>query len=566
MSSTLRTPAPDRGNSRSGRALTASLAGILTAVLAFTVAPPALATDTGSAPEATETVVPDPAGPAPAPEPSTPAASPAPAPTPTPTPTPTEVVGHAATPTPTPTPTTTPAKTTVKGWSGSRTVPLDFAAGRRFTVTPAQGRTINVQRFDGKAWKTIQTLRAGTGASSELVARTPASKIGATTRYRLSLPATPTAGALTSGEWVVTYRKYVTTLSGWPGTSTTVPYGRTSSRTVTTHPGRTVHVQRLNGSTWNTQRTMTVPSDGKLVVTSPMVVNSKVHRYRLRITATRAYSEKISAAWTIVPTGPVMPPQRYNGEVRDVVGAWGGLSNGRIPTSTLCTPTWTPSHHKMRCDANTALAQLNAAYRKRFGTNLAVTSTYRTYDQQVALKKQKPTLAAKPGTSNHGWGLAVDLGGGVQVWGSAQHNWMRANANNYGFFHPAWAQYDGSLPEPWHWEYAGAVASGRADQSKALAMQLVRTQPWNSANQRGCLSTLWQATSGWSYTKASGQRRGIPQADMVRAFGSSWTRSTTATTFQQNPKAQIEWGLRDITQRRGNACAALSTYRAKGTY
>ena len=25
----------------------------------------------------------------------------------------------------------------------------------------------------------------------------------------------------------------------------------------------------------------------------------------------------------------------------------------------------------------------------------------------------------------------------------------------YGWFHPDWAEASGSLPEPWHWEYAG---------------------------------------------------------------------------------------------------------------
>ncbi|MBO1752821.1 M15 family metallopeptidase [Actinotalea sp. BY-33] len=563
MSSTLHRSTPARGDGRSGRALTASLAGVLTAVLAFTVAPPALATDLGSDPGATETVAPEPTTPD---APSTPVTPPAPTPTPTSTPAPPQPVAPAVTPTPTPTPTAPPATTTVKGWDGSRTVRIGFAAGRRFTVTPALGRTLHVQRFDGKTWTTIQTLTAGTGTTAELVARPPAAKTGATIRYRLAIPATSTGKALTSAEWVVTYRKHATSVSGWPRATTHVPYGRTASRTVTIQAGRSVQLQRLVGSTWTTLSTSTVPSSGQLAVTTPVITSASTYAYRLRIAPTDTHEVRMSAAWTIVPSGPVMPPQRYNGEVRNVVGTWGGFSNGHIPTSTLCTPAWAASHHKVRCDANAALTELNAAYRNRFGTNLVVTSTYRTYAQQVALKKQKPTLAATPGTSNHGWGLAADLGGGVQVWGSPQHNWMRANANKYGWFHPAWAQYDGSLPEPWHWEYAGAVASGRADQSKALAMQLVRTQPWNSETQRGCLSTLWQATSGWSYTKAVGQRRGIPQTDMVRAFGPSWTSSATATAFRQNPKTQIEWGLRDITQRRGNACAALSTYRAKGTY
>lgn len=268
----------------------------------------------------------------------------------------------------------------------------------------------------------------------------------------------------------------------------------------------------------------------------------------------------LAVLMTLVVPAPAsaQPTQQYNGEVRGVVGPWGGYSNGKLPLSILCTPAWAASHHKVRCDANKALAELNAAYRARFGVNLAITSTYRTYDQQVALKLAKPTLAATPGTSNHGWALAVDLGGGIQTFGTAQHNWMRANANRFGWFHPSWAQTGGSLPEPWHWEYAGAVASGRVSQSRDLAMELTRTQPWNSAAQRQCLADLWQARSGWDHrlSRENGDRRGIPQASMSAVFGQSWSTSAQAQAFLRIPQRQIEWGLRDITSRHGNPCNA----------
>ena len=58
-----------------------------------------------------------------------------------------------------------------------------------------------------------------------------------------------------------------------------------------------------------------------------------------------------------------------------------------------------------------------------------------------------------PGTSNHGWGQAVDLSGGIQSFGSAEFTWMQANAGKYGWKPPEWAQAGGSKPEPWHWEY-----------------------------------------------------------------------------------------------------------------
>ena len=70
----------------------------------------------------------------------------------------------------------------------------------------------------------------------------------------------------------------------------------------------------------------------------------------------------------------------------------------------------------------------------------------------MSLKASKGGLAATPGKSNHGWGLAVDISnlGGE---GSAKHAWLRANAPAYGWDHPSWARSGGSKPEAWHWEY-----------------------------------------------------------------------------------------------------------------
>ena len=59
---------------------------------------------------------------------------------------------------------------------------------------------------------------------------------------------------------------------------------------------------------------------------------------------------------------------------------------------------------------------------------------------QVSAYERKPALAAVPGTSNHGWALAVDLCGGINVAGSPQWTWMTANAGRFGFVQPDWAR------------------------------------------------------------------------------------------------------------------------------
>lgn len=68
-----------------------------------------------------------------------------------------------------------------------------------------------------------------------------------------------------------------------------------------------------------------------------------------------------------------------------------------------------------------------------------ITDGFRSYAQQVDLKKRKPTLAAKAGYSVHGLGLAADLD-----LNSKQLKWLQTNGAKYGLV---------QLPsETWHWQ------------------------------------------------------------------------------------------------------------------
>lgn len=126
------------------------------------------------------------------------------------------------------------------------------------------------------------------------------------------------------------------------------------------------------------------------------------------------------------------------------------LSNGEVPDQYLCTLA--NGRDKLRADAAVAFALLSQAYAAQFGRDICVTSSYRTYAQQVAVKREKGWLAAQPGTSEHGYGLAVDLCGGVETGGEA-YWWLRDNAPAYGWDNPSWARPEGSKTELWHWEY-----------------------------------------------------------------------------------------------------------------
>lgn len=120
--------------------------------------------------------------------------------------------------------------------------------------------------------------------------------------------------------------------------------------------------------------------------------------------------------------------------------------NGNLPDSML-VPIG-QGGHRLSAPAADAFSRLAAAAR-RDGVRFGVTSSYRSYAEQVATADEvglygQGGWAAVPGTSNHGWGLAVDLDLDARA-----QAWMRNNAWRYGFFE--------DVPdEPWHWTYRSA--------------------------------------------------------------------------------------------------------------
>jgi hypothetical protein len=87
--------------------------------------------------------------------------------------------------------------------------------------------------------------------------------------------------------------------------------------------------------------------------------------------------------------------------------------NGRLPDSALAPI----AGGRLRKDAAASWNAMNDEARRRYGVTLLPlgdASSYRTYGQQLYLWDHVPhahdtNWVARPGTSNHGWGLAVDL-------------------------------------------------------------------------------------------------------------------------------------------------------------
>ena len=117
--------------------------------------------------------------------------------------------------------------------------------------------------------------------------------------------------------------------------------------------------------------------------------------------------------------------------------------NGKIPADAL--ESIGRGGHRLWSPAADAFQAMTAAAR-RDGVTIGVTDSYRSYDQQVDLARRKGLysqggLAAKPGTSEHGWGLSLDLD-----LNSKAQAWMRKHADEYG--------YQENVPrEPWHWTF-----------------------------------------------------------------------------------------------------------------
>jgi hypothetical protein len=145
--------------------------------------------------------------------------------------------------------------------------------------------------------------------------------------------------------------------------------------------------------------------------------------------------------------------------VTSVPTADGDGSNGDMPMSAMCRIPWGTDQlgyaQYLRCDAADALTELEAAFRATFGESIAMDLTYRSYADQVAMKQALGPIAAKPGTSSHGLGTALD----VQEWpdvygfGTARYEWLVANGPTYGWYAPARVRADAAYPEYWHFEY-----------------------------------------------------------------------------------------------------------------
>lgn len=162
----------------------------------------------------------------------------------------------------------------------------------------------------------------------------------------------------------------------------------------------------------------------------------------------------------------------------DVTSIWVVVNKQRPLNPKTYAPTdlvTVGGGQQLRQEAATALAALIAAAKtERLIINPM--SGYRSYNTQVSVynnevKQFGQTVAdsesARPGTSEHQTGLAIDVGGGgcgiEDCFGkTAEGKWLAANAYKYGFiirYTDAKQQITGYRAEPWHIRYIGGDLS-----------------------------------------------------------------------------------------------------------
>ena len=119
------------------------------------------------------------------------------------------------------------------------------------------------------------------------------------------------------------------------------------------------------------------------------------------------------------------------------------------------------SDFKLRKKAAEMFEGMARAFSNAFGfkAKLTINSARRSQKFQRQLASNCSVWrCAKPGTSEHEAGLALDLGvngWNIKAWSGKYYQWLVDNAHKYGFHnsYQKWMEIDGKIVEPWHWRY-----------------------------------------------------------------------------------------------------------------
>lgn len=172
-------------------------------------------------------------------------------------------------------------------------------------------------------------------------------------------------------------------------------------------------------------------------------------------------------------------------------------ANGRVPADQLRNFAGRPLHVTAAIDAQLLSNALRASGHPALTMGTDPASGYRQYADQLRLFKQLGwPKAARPGTSNHGLGVAADFGAPYNYRG-VHHSALVALAGAYGW---RWAGGTFNVVEPWHFEHPSLVVSGIARIIKHTVKDVQRLVGVAADGGYGVATiravTVWQQRNG----------------------------------------------------------------------
>ncbi len=242
------------------------------------------------------------------------------------------------------------------------------------------------------------------------------------------------------------------------------------------------------------------PTDGTPTVTTTTVARGAVTTTSTTMaaaTTTTAASTSTSATsttttTTVATTTTTKTPANYTVADLRLVNPWHAMTEAQINAQNLVYYKDGYYVDAKIIDALNAMLADGAKY------GLYVTSAYRSYETQDRLYKNKvqrvinatgmsyedalveaATVVAKPGTSEHHTGLAVDLLHSEcyeleEYWDQSEaFTWLKAHCAEYGFIlrYPKEKQHiTGVIYEPWHYRYVG-VEAATAIMSRGITLE-----------------------------------------------------------------------------------------------
>lgn len=240
--------------------------------------------------------------------------------------------------------------------------------------------------------------------------------------------------------------------------------------------------------------------------------------------------------------------------------------NGQL---TNTTPIY--GGHRLRADATTSWVRLC----NYFGREIKLTDSYRPltvqrniffsryisqatgggyygdvkhYNGVRYVRLRGYATVAVPGTSNHGWGTAVDIADGVNKSQGEVWNWLNTYAHMFGWFNPAWAKTK-NYYEPWHWEYNPAKDTKRNEPLSGAVSDRLNLSNNNTGNESNTSNTVkeWDEMASREELKQVFQEV-LGQTDIA---GAVWTRDFGG---QGKPEDIAWWILKNLQ----NSLATLS--------